>query len=308
MAEIYDVVIIGGGPAGLTAALYCGRARMKTLLLEKATTGGQAATTDSIENYPGFPAGISGFELTEKMKQQAVEFGAEIQEIKLVEGLEVDGEQKVVTIEDGSIRSRSVIIATGAESRKLDIPGVEEFHGKGVSYCATCDGAFYRDRVVAVIGGGNSAVEEALFLTRFASKVYIIHRRDELRADKILRERAIDNNKIEIIWDSHLKKIVGNGKVEQMVVENKNSHDRNEYAVDGVFFYIGTVPNTEFCEGMIKLDGREYILTDESLQTGVPGIFACGDCRANLLKQVAVAVGEGALAAVQAEKYVEEIA
>ncbi|MHB1412952.1 MAG: thioredoxin-disulfide reductase [Thermoleophilia bacterium] len=302
----YDVIIIGGGPAGLTAGLYCGRARMKTLLLEKATTGGQAATTDAIENYPGFPEGIGGFELTEKMKQQALHFGAEIQEIKEVSSLEVEDGLKLVKVDATAISARSVIIATGAEPKTLDIPGVAEFRGKGVSYCATCDGAFYRDKVVAVIGGGNSAVEEALFLTKFASKVYIVHRRDELRAAKILRERVAESGKVEIVWDAHLKKILGKGKVEEMVVENKNTHDRTSYQIDGVFFYIGSVPNTEFCEGVVDLDEREFIRTDESLQTNVPGVYAAGDCRANLLKQVAVAVGEGALAAVEAEKYVEE--
>ncbi len=306
MVEIYDVIIIGGGPAGLTAALYAGRARMKTLLLEKATAGGQAATTDLIENYPGFPEGIGGYELTEKMKQQALRFGAEIGEIKEVGGLE-DGEGlKLIRVDDLGLKAKSVIIATGAEPKTLDIPGVAEFRGKGVSYCATCDGAFYRDKVVAVIGGGNSAAEEALFLTRFASKVYMVHRRDQLRADKILQERLEANDRIEIVWDSHLKKILGNGKVEEMVVENKNTHDRTDYRVDGVFFYIGSVPNTEFCEGLVNLDEREFIITGGALDTNVPGVFAAGDCRANLLKQVAVAVGEGALAAVEAEKYVEE--
>ncbi len=306
MAETYDIIIIGGGPAGLTAALYCGRARMKTLLLEKATAGGQAATTDLIENYPGFPDGIGGYELTEKMKQQALRFGAEIQEIKEVSGLEVKDNLRLVKVDDIDIKAKTVIIATGAESKTLDIPGVAEFRGKGVSQCATCDGAFYRDKVVAVIGGGNSAVEEALFLTKFASKVYIVHRRDQLRADKILQERLQANKKIEIVWNSHLKKILGNGKVEEIVVENKNTHDRTGHKVDGVFFYIGSVPNTGFCEGLVELDEREFIITDESMQTNIPGVFASGDCRANLLKQVAVAVGEGAQAAVGAEKYIEE--
>jgi thioredoxin reductase (NADPH) len=193
------------------------------------------------------------------------------------------------------------------EPRTLGVPGEEEFRGKGVSYCATCDGAFYQDKQVAVIGGGNSAVEEAVFLTKFASRVYIVHRRDQLRADKILQERALSNPKIEMLWDSHLKKIVGDGKVEEMVVENKNTHQRTEIKVDGVFFYIGSVPNTTFCEGVLDLDGRDFVITDERLMTSVPGIFACGDCRANRLKQVAVAVGEGALAAVEAEKYIEDL-
>jgi len=306
MTEIYDVIIIGGGPAGLTAGLYCGRARLKTLLLEKATTGGQAATTDEIENYPGFPEGIGGYELTEKMKQQVVQFGAELQEIKPVATIEVEGDERVVKTEDEEFSARTIIIASGAEPGTLGVPGEAEFRGKGVSYCATCDGAFYRDKVVAVIGGGNSAVEEAIFLTKFASKVYLVHRRDELRADKIVQERAFRNEKIEIVWDSHLKKILGENKVEEIVVEHKTTRERTEYKVDGVFFYIGTVPNTVFCEGVIELDDRDFIITDDNLETSTRGIFACGDCRANLLKQVSVAVGEGALAAVEAEKYLEE--
>ncbi len=307
MTEKYDVIIIGAGPAGLTAGLYTGRARLKTLILEKATAGGQAATTDLIENYPGFPDGVGGFELTELMKRQALEFGAEIREITPVANIEVDGDDRIVKTETEVFVARSIIIASGSEPKALGIPGEDELRGRGVSYCATCDGAFYRDKVVAVIGGGNSAVEEAMFLTKFASKVYIVHRRSELRADKIIQERAFANDKIEIIWDSHLKKVIGTGKVEEIVVENKNTQARVSYPVDGVFFYIGTVPNTVFCEGVIDVDGRDFILTNERLETSVPGVFAAGDCRANLLKQVAVAVGEGALAAVDAERYIEEV-
>lgn len=304
--DLYDVIVIGGGPAGLTAGLYSGRARLKTLLLEKAATGGQAATTDVIENYPGFPEGVGGYELTQKIRQQAEQFGCQIREINPVTNIEVDGDIRQVNTEDGGFRAKAIIIASGAEARTLGVPGESEFRGKGVSYCATCDGAFYRDKVVAVVGGGNSAVEEAVFLTKFATKVYIVHRRAELRADKILQERALGNPKIEIVWDSHLKKILGNGKVEEIVVEDKKTHQRSDIRVDGVFFYIGSVPNTAFCEGVIDLDGRDFVLTSENLMTSVPGVFACGDCRANLLKQVAVAVGEGALAAVEADKYIEE--
>lgn len=306
MVGAFDVIIIGGGPAGLTAGLYCGRARLNTLVLEKAVAGGQAATTDFIENYPGFPEGIGGYGLTEKMAQQAKQFGAEVREITPVTAIEAGNGLKIVSTEDESFQARAVIIATGAEPKTLGVPGEEQFRGRGVSYCATCDAAFYRDKIVAVVGGGNAAIEEAMFLTKFAARVYIIHRRDELRADRILQERAFQNPKIEIIWDSHLKKILGGSKVGEVVVENKNTHERSEFQVDGVFFYIGTVPNTVFCEGLVDLDDREFILTGESLQTSVPGIFACGDCRANRLKQVAVAVGEGALAAVEAEKYIEK--
>ena len=307
MSEKYDVIIIGAGPAGLTAGLYTGRARLKTLILEKATAGGQAATTDMIENYPGFPEGVGGFQLTELMKQQALEFGAEIREIAPVATIEIDGDDRIVKTEDESFVAATVIIATGSEPRALGIPGEDELRGRGVSYCATCDGAFYRDKVVAVIGGGNAAVEEAMFLTRFASKVYIVHRRSELRADKILQERALKNEKINFVWDAHLRKVLGTGKVEEIVVENKNNHERTRIQVDGVFFYIGTTPNTVFCEGVIDMDSRDFIFTDEKLQTNVPGIFAAGDCRANLVKQVAVAVGEGALAAVEVSRYIEEI-
>lgn len=307
MAESYDVIIIGGGPAGLTAGLYCGRARLKTLLLEKAAAGGQAATTDFIENYPGFPEGIAGYGLTDRMAQQTKQFGAEIREVKTVSSIEVAGGKKVVRTEDAAFDARAIIIATGTEPRTLGVPGEAEFRGRGVSYCATCDAAFFRDKVVAVVGGGNAAVEEAMFLTKFALKVYLIHRRDELRADRILQERILQNPKVEIIWDSHLKKILGNGKVEEIVVENKNTRERTEYQVDGVFFYIGSIPNTVFCEGFVKLDDRDFILTDDRLETSVPGIFACGDCRANHLKQVAVAVGEGALAAVEAGKYIDNL-
>lgn len=307
MTEAYDIIIIGGGPAGLTAGLYCGRARRTTLMLEKAAVGGQAATTDHIENYPGFPDGVGGFELTQMMRTQAEQFDVEIREITAVESIEADGDDRLVVTDGETFRARSVIIASGAEPSTLGIPGEAELRGRGVSYCATCDGAFYRDLEVAVVGGGDSAIEEAIFLTKFASKVYVIHRRDELRAARILQDRAFDNPRIELIWDSHLKKILGEGKVEEIVVENKNTHERSSIKLSGVFIYIGTVPNTTFCAGSVDLDDRDYILTDDKLETSMAGVFACGDCRANRLKQVSIAVGEGALAAVEADKYIEEL-
>jgi thioredoxin reductase (NADPH) len=299
----YELIIIGGGPAGLTAGIYAARSRLKTLLIEKGVPGGQISASERVENFPGFPQGISGQELVFRMEEQAKKFGLEIK--NLTEAREMQKEKKGFKIftSEGDFFSQAVIIASGSSPAKLGIPGEKEFTGKGVSYCATCDGAFFKDREVLVVGGGNSAIEEAIFLTKFASKVTVVHRRDELRATKILQERAFENPKIEFIWNSHLVKVMGKEKVEKAVVKNKLTQEEKEVKVDGIFIYVGVKPNAQFLPPEVKVDERGFILTDENMETNVKGIFAAGDVRSNKLKQVVVACGEGALAAHMAEKY-----
>lgn len=304
MAETYDLIIIGGGPAGLTAGIYAGRALLKTVLLEKEFLGGQAFTSIKIENYPGFPEGISGPDMSEKLGEQAQKFGVEIATGAEVAGIR-DGNAKEVMTSEATYRAKAVVVASGLRPRSLDIPGEKEFVGRGVSYCATCDGAFFAGKKVIVVGGGDSAIDEGLFLTRFADKVTVVHRRDELRAARILQEKAIANPKMDFRWSSELRGIYGNTMVERVVVFDKKTRQEEEVPVDGVFMYVGNIPNTSFAEGILRLDENGYILTDEALQSSVPGIFAAGDVRHNLLKQVVVAMGEGALASVSAEKYIE---
>jgi len=306
--DILDVVIVGAGPAGLTAGIYCSRGRLRTVILERNMAGGQIALTDLVENYPGFPEGISGFDLSEKMKDQAVQFGAELREIQAVTSLrrEPDGGYSVVT-DQGVLRAKSVILAPGVEGKRSGIPGEAEFIGRGVSWCATCDGALYRGRTVAVVGGGDSAVEEGLFLTKFADKVYLVHRRDELRAAPIAQERAFANPKFEFVWDSVPRKIYGDHIVEALEVENVKTQEMRRLPVNGVFMYIGQLPNTTWLKDIVDLDDQGYILTDALMQTSLPGVFACGDAHANPLKQIAMAIGEGALAAVQAERYLDAL-
>lgn len=301
----YDVIIIGGGPAGLAAGLYAGRAKLKTLLLEQMLAGGQAATTDLIENYPGAPEGITGPQLTERMEEQAKKFGVEFL-MAQVTGVDLKGREKVVITSEGSYKGKTVIIATGATHRKLGCPGEEEFTGRGVSYCATCDGAFYEDLPVAVVGGGDSAITEALFLTKFASRVYVIHRRDALRATKVVQDKAFAEPKIEFIWNSVVEEIKGGEMVEEVRLKNVKTGALQDLPVKGVFIYVGLVPNTEFLKGQVKLDERGYIPVSANMETDVPGVFAAGDVTVKLLRQVVTAVGDGATAAVAAEKYIEE--
>lgn len=307
-ADMYDVVIVGAGPAGLTAGIYSSRGRLKTAILERNMAGGQIALTELVENYPGFPEGISGFDLATKMKDQAVQFGAELREIETVGALraEPNGCYTIVT-DGGEIKTRSVILAPGVEPRRSGIPGEAEFIGRGVSWCATCDGALYKGRTVAVIGGGDSAVEEGLFLTKFADKVYLVHRRDQLRAAPIAQERAFANPKFEFVWDSIPKQIDGADMVEALEVENVKTGEPRSLPVNGVFMYIGQIPNTAWLTDAVDIDDHGYIVTDDLLRTRLPGVFACGDARVNPLKQIAMAVGEGALAAVHAERYLDEL-
>ncbi len=304
---MYDVIIIGGGPAGLTAGLYTSRARLKSLLIEKGLPGGTVTITEWIENYPGFEEGVAGAELAQKMEQQATKFGLEISQ-GTVTRISFNGNIKKVILEDGrEIESKSVILASGGHPRKLKIDGEDEFRGRGVSYCATCDGAFFKGAKIAVIGGGDSAVQEGLFLTKFAEVVYIVHRRDSLRAEKILQDRILSDPKVKLVWDSVPEKIEGDEKgVKSLSVKNVKTGNLSSLEVEGVFIYIGFDPNTEFLAGTANLDQNNYILTDENMATSAPGIFAAGDMRAKITKQIATAVGDGAIAAIAAEKFIED--
>lgn len=303
-ARIYEVIIIGGGPAGLTAGLYTSRARLRTLLIESALFGGQMTTTESIENYPGFPQGITGDELSHLMEEQAKKCGMEgvTQEVVKV-SLEAD--LKVVQTHDSTYRCEALVIATGTEYRKLGIPGEKEFAGKGVSYCATCDGAFFRESQIVVVGGGDSALTEALFLTKFAKELTIIHRRDALRGTKIYQERALANPKIKFLWNSTVQEIKGDSTVRSIIVKNVKTGEIKELETDGAFLFVGLVPRTQFLKGIVQMDEAGYILTNDDCETSTRGIFAVGDCRRKLLRQIATAVGDGATAAFAAEKYVE---
>jgi len=304
---LFDVIIIGGGPAGLTAGIYTSRARLKSLLIEKALAGGQVATIDLIENYPGFDEGISGSELSQKMERQAKRFGLEIIQ-SAVQKISLHGKIKKITLHENQVEyeAKSVIISTGAHPKRLGIEGEEKLRGRGVSYCATCDGALFKGEKIAVIGGGDSAVEEAIFLTRFAEIVYVVHRRDQFRAAKIAQERAFSNPKIKFIWNSAVKKIDGEDSVTALRVKDVKTGKETTLDVQGVFIYVGYNPSTEFLKSIVNLNENNYILTDEDMATSVPGIFAAGDVRAKPLKQIATAVGDGAIAAISAEKYIEE--
>jgi thioredoxin reductase (NADPH) len=300
----YDLIIAGGGPAGLTAGLYAARARLRSLLIEKMAPGGQAATTFHIENYPGFAEGISGPDLAQAMENQAKRFGLEVTygEVKGLSSREPFWE---VEYEDRKVSGKALIVATGVEPKKLGIPGEETLRGRGVSYCATCDGPFFKDQEIGVIGGGDSAVEEAIYLTRFAGRVYLVHRRNALRAEKILQERAFENPKIEILWDTVPTKVLGDAGVEGLELQNVKTKDSKTLKVGGVFFYVGWLSNTGILKGVVNLDEQGYVLTDDTMATSAPGIFAAGDVRKKLLRQVATAVGDGATAAFAAEKYIE---
>ena len=306
--ETYDVVIVGAGPAGLTAAIYCARGRRSTSVLERNMAGGQIALTELVENYPGFPEGISGFDLSDRMKRQAAQFGAELREITAVASLqpEEDGTCSITT-DQGHLKATTIILAPGVEAKRSSIPGEAEFVGRGVSWCATCDGALYKGRTVAVVGGGDSAVEEGMFLTKFADKVYLVHRRDELRAARIAQERAFANPKLEFVWDSVPRRIAGDQMVEALDVQNFKTREVRTLPVNGVFFYIGQTPNTAFLQDAVQRDEAGYILTDDLMRTSLRGVFACGDARSSPLKQIAMAVGDGALAAVQAQRYLDEL-
>jgi thioredoxin reductase (NADPH) len=301
----YDVIIIGAGPAGLSAAIYSARSGLKTAVFERGLIGGQINVTEEVENYPGFPEALSGYELTERMHRQAEHFGTEFKDEE-VTALGMEGLCKIVETSDNKYRARAVIFCTGAYPRRLNVPGEEKFTGRGVSYCATCDGALYRDKIVAVIGGGDSAIEEGIFLTHFAKKVVVIHRRDELRAQKIIQERAFKNPKMEFVWNSVVQEIRGDNKVQELEVYNRKTNTVSVIPVDGVFIYVGILPNNKLMESRIDLDSAGFALTDDFMHTNVPGVYAAGDIRKKVLRQVVTATSDGAIAGWSAEKWITE--
>lgn len=301
----FDIIIIGAGPAGLSAAIYGARGGLKTAIFEKGMVGGQINVTDEVENYPGFEEPLSGFDLTDKMRKQAERFGAVFIDEEII-AIGMEGLCKVIETSENKYRAKSLIICTGAHPRRLNVPGEERLTGRGVSYCATCDGALYRDKVVAVVGGGDSAIEEGIFLTRFAKKVYVIHRRDQLRAQKIIQERAFRNPKMEFIWDTVIQEIHGEKKVEKLELVNRKTQHISMLPVDGIFIYVGILPNNELLESRIELDSAGFVLTDQNMHTNVPGIYAAGDIRHTVLRQVVTATSDGAIAAWSAEKWIIE--
>ena len=299
----YDVIIVGGGPAGLTAGLYTARARRNSLLIEKVATGGWIINAELVENYPGFPQGINGLELADLMSEQAKKYGLEIF-LAEVTGLELKGGQKIAKTTEGDFAAKAVIIAGGSDRVKLGVPGEQEFTGKGVAYCAICDAAFFRDLPVAVAGGGNAAINEALHLSKFASKVIMIHRRQELRAIRILQERAFAEPKIEFLWDTVVEAIEGADVVKRLRLRNVLSGEKSTLDISGIFVAIGSKPNTDYLKEVLPLEANGYIATNEKMETGVPGIFAAGDIRSNSIRQLITAAGDGATAAVYAEKFI----
>lgn len=307
ISQDYDIIIIGGGPAGLTAAIYAARARRKTLVIEKATPGGQVITTELLENFPGFPDGISGNELGLRMEDQAKKFGAEVISAE-VAALEIADPWRIVKTTDGTYyRALAVVIATGSTPLLTGVPGETEFLGRGVSTCATCDAFFYRNKDVVVIGGGDAAVEEAIFLTKFARQVYIIHRRDSLRAQKILQERALANPRINFVWNSVLVSINGKEKVQSVTVKNVITQQTSDINCEGVFIYIGRKTNTEFLQGIVPLDEKGAVVVNLRMETSIPGIFAAGEVRSQSCRQAIASAGDGACAAISADHYLQQL-
>jgi thioredoxin reductase (NADPH) len=300
------VIIIGSGPAGLTAALYAGRANLEPLVLAGDLLGGQIALTSEVENYPGFPEGLTGPELVELMKAQAERFGARIEYDSVTEVDFTKGSPFYVKTYSGEYEAESVIVTVGANPRKLQIPGEDEFVGRGVSYCGTCDGFFFRDKEVVVVGGGDSALEEGIFLTKFANKVTVVHRRDELRAGATLQQRAFANEKIDFVWNSVVEEIGGNGAVQEVKLHNRVTGESQPFKTDGVFIFIGHDPNNHIFGGQLELDSQGYVVTDREMRTNVPGVFAAGEIQDKIYRQVSTSVGQGAAAAIMCERWLAE--
>jgi len=299
------MIIIGSGPAGLAAALYASRANLEPLVFTGMLLGGQVAQTHIVENYPGFPEGIGGQELVEAFKQQAERFGTTI-EFDHVTDIDFSERPFKVTTYSGDHYAKTLVLTTGANPRKLEIPGEEEFTGKGVSYCATCDGHFFTDKDVLVVGGGDSAMEEGLFLTRYANSVTVVHRRDELRAGQLMQARAFNNPKVDFIWDTEITDITGNGVVQKVNLHNKKTGEDSELNTEGVFIFIGHIPNTDLYEGHLEMDEQGYLVVDKFMQTNIPGVFAAGEVADSHFRQVITSAGMGAAAAMQAIHFLEE--
>ncbi len=304
--QIYDVIIIGGGPGGYTAALYAARANLTTLVLEKFSPGGQMATTDMVENYPGFVEGINGFELGMQMKAGAERFGVKTK-LAEVRSVDLNANPKVVNTAKDSFEAKTVILATGAFPRELGLMNESSLRGRGVSYCATCDGMFYRDKTVVIVGGGNTAVADAIFLAKICKKVYLVHRRDELRASKTYMDILEKTENIEFVWSSAVTEILADQFVTGVKVQSKKDGSEHEIACDGVFVAIGNIPNTDLIKGQIALDEAGYVLADETTKTNIDGVFAVGDMRQKPLRQIVTAVADGAVAAKFAEEYIDEM-
>ncbi len=303
----YDLVIIGAGPAGMAAALYAGRARLSVLVLEKAAPGGQILVTDWIENYPGFSEGISGPDLMEQMLAQVKRFDVEIKSGEVV-SMDISGPVKQLVLLDATITARAVIIATGTSFRKLGVPGENRYLGRGVSTCATCDAPFFKDSIVVAVGGGDTALQESIYLTRFVKKVYLVHRRDQLRAVKILQERAALNDKLEIVWDSTVTEIKGGSEgVEAVTVKNLKTGEAADIPAEGCFVWVGSLPNAGFAAGHMEMDGQGFIITDDRMRTNIPGVYAAGDVRNTPLRQVVTAVADGAVAASDVMHYLDNM-
>ena len=305
MEKIYDLIIIGGGPGGYSAALYGARAGLQTLVLEKLSAGGQMALTHQIDNYPGFPEGVDGFELAEMMQQQAERFGA-VTEYAEVYSVDFQGYPKKIVTSEGEFLARAVIIATGAGPRELGVPMEKELIGRGVNYCAACDGMFYKGKTVVVVGGGNTAAADAMLLSRVAKKVILVHRRDSLRATKIYHEPLMKAENVEFAWNSQVAEILHGDKVTGVVLKDVNSGERRQVDCDGIFVSVGRKPVTEFLGGQLELDKGGYILAGESTVTNIPGVFAVGDVRTKFLRQVVTAVADGAVAVHMAEEFLAE--
>lgn len=307
MKELYDLIIIGAGPAGLTAAIYAQRSQLKTLVLEKLSPGGQLLLSAKIENYPGFSEAIPAQELVEQMQKQAENLGMnlKLEEVKNIS--QRDGKKIVRTFAEKQYEALTMIIATGTKPSRLGVEGEERLTGQGVSYCAICDAPFFKNKIVAVVGGGSTALEEGLYLAKFASKVYLIHRRGMFRGEKILAKRVTENPKIKIIWNSIVEEICGEEEVEKIKINNLRTEKISDLICSGIFIFVGLKPNTEFIKDFVELDNQGFVETDERLEANIKGIFACGDVRNNLLKQIIVACGEGALATHMAETYINQI-